>query len=185
MFCFASIPLYYRCDTISYPANISKVRPFQKLIEKQAFHLLKNLTNHMNSYKDKEHAKKFYDTIMYSGLPEESITKTRVYMYQRQRIKASSTLRSDEERTAQHLSRSGLQCFIWTQCMRQNMIIPKLKIRAWCMEDGKILPVWYVGKQLLQSLTRRKNRKLVNSSKYANKSDVAGDADANDEDDDY
>ena len=139
----------------------------------------------MNSYKDKEHAKKFYHTIMYSGLPEESIAKTRVCMYQKQRIKASSTLISDEERTAQHLNRSDLQCFIWTKCMRQNMIITKLKIRGWCMKDGKILPVWYVGEQLLQSLTRRKTRKLVNSSKYAKKSDVADDADVNNEDDNY
>ena len=38
----------------------------------------------MNSYKDKEHAKKFYHIIMYSDLPEESITKTRVCMYQKQ-----------------------------------------------------------------------------------------------------
>ena len=36
-----------------------------------------------------------------------------------------------------------------------------------------------------QCLTRRKTRKLVNSSKYTNKFDVADDADANDEDDDY
>ena len=69
--------------------------------------------------------------------------------------------------------------------MKQNMIIPKLEIRGWYMKDRKILPVWYVGEQLPQILTRRKTRKSVDSSKYANKSDVADDADANDEDDDY
>ena len=37
------------CDTTSHPANICKISPFQKLIEKEAFHLLKNLRNHMNS----------------------------------------------------------------------------------------------------------------------------------------
>ena len=80
------LPAYHcitGCDATSYPANICKVRPFQKLIEKQAFHLLKNLENHMKSYKYKEHAKNFYHTIMYSGLPGESITKTRVRMYHR------------------------------------------------------------------------------------------------------
>ena len=65
------------------------------------------------------------------------------------------------------------------------MTAPKLKIGGWYMKDRKILPVWYVGEQLPQSLSRRKTRKSVNSSKYASKSDVADDADANDEDDDY
>ena len=139
----------------------------------------------MNLYKGVEHAKKFYHKVMYSGLPGESITKTRVCMYQKQRIKTSSTLIPDEERTVQHLNRSDLQCFIWKQGMKQNMIIPKLERRGWYMKDGKILPVWYVGEQLPQSLNRRKTRKSVNSSKYANKSDVADDADADDEDDGY
>ena len=53
------------------------------------------------------------------------------------------------------------------------------------MKDRKILLVWYVGEQLLQSLTRRKTRKSVNSSNYTNKSDAVDDDDANDKDDDY
>ena len=62
------LPAYHclpGCDTTSYLANIGKATPFQKLIEKQAFHLLKNLGNHINSYKDVEHAKKFYHAIMF------------------------------------------------------------------------------------------------------------------------
>ena len=158
------------CDKTSHPANICKVRHFQKLIEKQAFHLLKNLGNHMNSYKDVGHAETFYHTIMYSGLTGESITKTRVCMYQKQRIKTSPTLISDEERTVRHLNRSDLQCLTWKECMKQNMIMPKLERHGWYMKDGKI---------------RIKTKKLVNSSKYANKSDLADDADADDKDDDY
>ena len=84
--CFGEImcsvlPAYYcitGCDTTSYPANIGKVRPFQKQIEKQAFHLLENLGSHINSYKDVEHEKRFYHTIMHSGLPGESITESPV-----------------------------------------------------------------------------------------------------------
>ena len=53
------------------------------------------------------------------------------------------------------------------------------------MKDRKILPVWYVGEQLPQSLTRRKTRKSVNTSKYTNKSDVVDGDDANDKVDDY
>ena len=42
--------------------------------------------------------------------------------------------------------------------MNQNMIIPKLKACGWYMKDGKILPIWYVGKQLSSSFTKRNNR---------------------------
>ena len=60
---FGEITPAYHCiterDTTSYPANVGKVRPFQKLIQKQAFHLLKNLRSHINLYKDVVHAKKY------------------------------------------------------------------------------------------------------------------------------
>ena len=79
-------------------------------------------------------------------------------MYQKKKIKTSSTLISDEESIVQHLKRSDLQCFIGKQCMKQNMIIPKLKACGWYMKDGKILPIWYVGKQLPSSLTKRNTR---------------------------
>ena len=71
---FSLLPAYHciaGCDTTSYPANIGKVRPFQKLIEKQAFSLLKNLGSHINSYKDVEHVNKNYQVILYSGVPRE------------------------------------------------------------------------------------------------------------------
>ena len=89
------LPAYHyitRCDTTSYPPNIGKVRPFQKLVEKQAFNFLKTLGSHSNSYKNVEHSKTSYYTIMHSRLPEESIAETRVGMYQKQNIKTSSTL---------------------------------------------------------------------------------------------
>ena len=73
------LPAYYctaGCDTISHRANIGQVRHFQKLIKKQAFHLLENLGSQINYYKDVEHAKRFFQTIMYFGLPGESITQT-------------------------------------------------------------------------------------------------------------
>ena len=69
--------------------------------------------------------------------------------------------------------------------MKQNMIIPKLVGRGWYMKDGNILPVWYVGEQLPSSLTKRKVRKFVNSSKYANKSGVADVGDVDGDNDDY
>ena len=68
---------------------------------------------------------------MYSDLPGESITETRVCMYQQQKIKTSSTLISDEDSVVNYLKRSDLQCFIWKQCMKQNMIIPKQEGHGW------------------------------------------------------
>ena len=100
---------------------------------------------------------------MYSGLPGEGIIKTRVRMYQKKKIKTSLTLISDEESIVQHLERSDLQCFIWKQYMKQNMIIPKLEGRGWYMKDRKDLPVWCVGEQLPPSFTKikTKNRLIV------------------------
>ena len=122
---------------------------------------------------------------MYSGLPGESITETRVRKYQKQKIKSSSALIFDEESTVKHLNRSGLQCLIWKQCMKENMSIAKLEGCGWYMKDGKLLPVRYVGEQLHPNLTKGKTRKSINSSKYANKSDIADDGNADDDDDDY
>ena len=70
------LPTYYcikGCDTESYPANIGKVRPFQKLLEKQAFDLMENLGSHINPYKDVQRAKKFHRIIMHSCLPAGTI----------------------------------------------------------------------------------------------------------------
>ena len=77
--------------------------------------------------------------------------------------------------------------------MTQNMIVPKLKGHGWHMKDRKNFPVWYVGEKLPPSLIKRKTRKSVNSpkcklnfrSEYVNKSDVADDGDADDNDDDH
>ena len=103
--CFL-LPAYHYitgCDKTSYRANIGKVRPFQKLTEKEAFHLLKDLGSHINSCKDVEYAKRFYQKIMYSGLTGGSITESRIRMYQNQKIKTNSTVTSDEESIVQHL----------------------------------------------------------------------------------
>ena len=52
------------------------MRPFQKLIEREAFYLLKNLGSHIYTHQDVENGKMFYKTFVYSGLPRESITET-------------------------------------------------------------------------------------------------------------
>ena len=58
-----------------------------------------------------------------------------------------------------------LDTALMKQCMKQKTIIDKLKGHSWHMKDRKILLVWYFGEQLPPVLTKRKTRKLVNSSK--------------------
>ena len=73
------------------------------------------------------------------------------------------------------------------------MIIPTLEGHGWYMKDRKIHPFWYAGGKLTPSVTKRKTRNSVNSSKcklkfrieYANKSDVADESDADNDYDDY
>ena len=73
------------------------------------------------------------------------------------------------------------------------MIIPRLEGRVKYMKDGNTLPFQYFGEQLPPSVTKRKTRNSVNSSKYklkfrskyANKSDVADNGDADNDYYDY
>ena len=119
---------------------------------------------------------------MYSDLPGESITETKIRMYQKQKIKTNSAFTSDEKRIAQHWKRSDLQCFVWKPCIKENMIIPKPEGCGWHMKDRKNFPVWYAGKTLPPSPIKRKTRKSVNSE-YVNESDVANNDGADDDDD--
>lgn len=78
-----------------------------------------------------------------------------------------------------YLMRKALDIIQWELiCMNQNMIISRLEGRCWYTKDRKINPSCYVGEQLIPSVTKKKTRKSVNSSKckfrmeYANKSDA-------------
>ena len=66
---------------------------------------------------------------MYSGLSGESITETRVRMYQKQKIKTSSTLIPDEESIGQHLKRGDFQCSIWKQVLLREKLESQLLVQ--------------------------------------------------------
>ena len=90
------------------------------------------------------------------GRPNETITDTRVRMFQSQKDKSSVNLIADEASITQHLLRADLQTYIWKQCTLQNMTIPSIDGRGWYEEDGLILPVWFTGNQFPPSLSRSK-----------------------------
>ena len=50
------------------------------------------------------------------------------------------------------------ESFILKQCMKQNMVIPKLEGRGWFVKDWKF-PVLYVGEQLPPSCGKRKTKR--------------------------
>ena len=157
----AILPAYHSitgCDTTSYPSNVGKIRPFKKMMTNKSMHLLQNLGKDENSFKDVSDALIFYHTVMYSGKPSETITETRVRMFQSQKDKSSVNLISDEASIIQHLLRADLQTYIWKQCTLQYITLPSVEGRGWYEAEGLILPVWFQGDQLPPSLSRSKKR---------------------------
>ena len=120
--------------------------------------LLKTLGEDENSFRDVGDALKFYHMVMYGGRPNETITDTRVRMFQSQKDKSSVNLIADEASITQHLLRADLQTYIWKQCTLQNMSMPSIDGRGWYEGDGLILPVWFTGNQFPPSLSRSKKR---------------------------
>ena len=175
-FIFPAYHCIVGCYAIPYPANIGKVKPFQKLIEKQAFHLLKNLGSHVNSYKDVEHGKRFYHTIIYFGLPGQSSNVSKA---------------KDQDKFNSYI-------WWWKHCTTfEEKWLAKFYMEAMYDTEydyAQTRRIWLVSERqkyssnLLcwrTSLTKRKTRKLVNRLKYAKKSDVPDDCDVGDDDDGY
>ena len=155
------LPAYHSitgCDTTSFPANVGKLRPFNKMMKHQSMNLLRNLGEDVNSFLDLSDALMFYHTVMYGGKPNETITDTRVRMFKSQKEKSSVNLIADEASVTQHLLRADLQTYIWKQCTFQNMTIPSIEGRGWYLKDDLILPMWFEGNQIPPSLVRSKKR---------------------------
>ena len=153
------LPAYHSitgCDTTSYPANVGKIKPFQRMIATNSMHLLHDLGKSERSFLNLSNSLTFYHTIMYGGKSGETITDTRVKMFESQKKKSSVNLISDHASIHQHLLRADLQAFIWCQCTLQTMVIPSLKGRGWNDNSESIVPVWFEGNQLPPSLTRSK-----------------------------
>ena len=153
------LPAYHSitgCDTTSYPANVGKIDPFNRMILTTSMYMLKDLGRHEESYLDLSKSLNFFHPIMYSGKNDESMTNTRVRTFKNQKKKSGVNIIPDPASIHQHLLRADLQAFIWHQCTSQIMNIPNIDGRGWCKRNDIIVPVWYIGQQLPPSLTRSK-----------------------------
>ena len=97
------------CDTTSYPFGIEKIKPFKQIEKLRKYHSLSQLGSSLCSVENLSNAKLFFRTCMYSGIEKDEYVTTRIKMYERQKIKSSSTLIQDESSADQHLKRSDLQ----------------------------------------------------------------------------
>ena len=146
--------------TTSYPSNVGKIK---------SMHLLQNFDKDENSFTDLNNALIFYHTVMYSGKPSETITETRVRMFQSQKHKSNFNLMSDLASIIQHLLRADLQTYIWKHCTLQNITLPSIEGRCWYESKGLILPVWFKGEQLPPNLSRSKKRDVTSGFKTTKK----------------
>ena len=129
-----------------------------------------------NSFTDLNNALIFYHTVMYSGKPSETITETRVRMFQSQKDKSSLNLMSDEASIIQHLLRADLQTYIWKHCTLQNITLPSIEGRGWYGSEGLILPVWFKGEQLPQDTRNPRKEMLLVDLKLQKKHHAKGNA---------
>ena len=119
------LPAYHSitgCDTTSYPANIGKIKPFNKMILTNSMHLLKDFGRHKKSYLDLSTALEFFHKIMYSGKDNESITDTRVRTFTAQKNKTSVNIIPDQASIKQHLLRADLQAFFMVPMHKTNYV---------------------------------------------------------------
>ena len=92
------LPAYHSitgCDTTSYPATVGKVKPLKKLIKQGKEYLLEEFGSNLDSESNLQQASEFFQTVLYSGKNDETITQTRCRMYTKQKIKSSANLIPD------------------------------------------------------------------------------------------
>ena len=119
-----------------YLANIGKVKPFQKLIEKQPFHLLKKpRKSHQLLQRYGTWKKVLSNNYLFWFTRREHYRNSSSHVSKAKDKETSSTLISDEDSIVQHLKRSDLQCLIWKRCMKLNVIIAKPKRHGCYMKD--------------------------------------------------
>ena len=108
------------CNTTSYPYNVGKVKPFQKMVKGNTSSQLSAMGRTETSYQQLEDSLNFVQRVMYPGKEGEGFVETRMHMYKRQKIKSSLTLLPDLSSTKEHLKRADLQAYIWYQCLSQR-----------------------------------------------------------------
>jgi len=64
----------------------------------------------------------FIQIVMCTGKEGEDYAKTRIQIYDKQRVKSSLGLLPDKHSTQEHPKRSNLQAYIWKQCLIQDRL---------------------------------------------------------------
>ena len=129
------------------------------------YHLLSQLGSSLCSVENLSNAKLFFRTCMYSGKEKDEYVTTRIKMYERQKIKSSSTLIPDESSADQHLKRSDLQALVWYQCLEQNIDYPPIENRGWESTPDGLYPTWFTCTQFPESLSVQESTKSCDSKR--------------------
>ena len=164
-----ALPAYHSitgCDTTSFPFGVGKVKPLKKTKKLGKFQLLSQLGTSRTSVEDIADAKTFFRTCMYAGSEHEEYVRTRIRMYDKQKVKSSSSILPDESSTNEHLKRSDLQAFIWYQCLKQDIEYPSIKHRGWEETEDGIRPIWFTCPQFPPSLSVTSSRRRLTPGKY-------------------
>ena len=128
------------------------------------YHLLSQLGSSLCSVENLSNAKLFFRTCMYSGIEKDEYETTRIKMYERQKIKSSSTLIPDESSADQHLKRSDLQ-HGWYQCLEQNIWLPPIENRGWNLLQMASIQHGFTCTQFPESLSVQESTKSCDSKR--------------------
>ena len=131
------------------------MRPLKKMIKRKKEELLDTFRNLDEFENNLQAAQELFQTILYFGKINESVTKAKCRMYDRQKTKSSMNLIPDKSSLLEHLKRANLQTYIWKQCTKQNITMPPLAGNGWKENEGRIIHVWYLTSQLPPCLSRK------------------------------
>ena len=149
------------CDTTAYKFNIGKIKVIKKIMQdSSSCSLIRNL-GYGNEVSDQliENAKKFIQTVMYSGKPSESYVETRINMYKKIKIKSSASLPADPSSIVQEIKRVFLQCYTWVNCLNPHVRRLEPQEHGWQFDEksSRLMPKWFTGSQLPPCLVRSKS----------------------------
>eukprot|EP00794_Sanderia_malayensis_P003862 gene3862-4399_t len=101
-------------------------------------------------------AKKFVQTVMYSGKPYESCIETRIRIYENLKTKSSPAVPADPKSLEEEMHRFNLTSFVWLCCLDAAVLRPDPRAHGWKHDETVkcLTPQWFTGKQLPPSLTK-------------------------------